>query len=268
MKNFFKLIAAVIFSVSLFSACKKEIKEPQASAEEIPASDISAIKKLGFGTRDLVKVKEGYLVEGDILLTPEHLKSSPKVQKLRMGSEEQYRTFNTVYNLPRMITIRVASSLNSSYITAVNTAIARYNALNLLIRFARVTSGGNIVLTAAPSGASYLASAGFPTDDGLPWNSIKVNKILNSWNANTKASVMAHEIGHCIGMRHTDFYNRAISCGGTYTNEGDGGVGFKYIPGTPGNATYGGPSWMLACISNGMNRPFTYYDQVALNFLF
>jgi hypothetical protein len=268
MKKLFKLIAAVVFSVSLFSACKKEIKEPQASAEEISAADISAIKKLGFGTRDLVKVKEGYLVEGDILLTPEHLKSNPKVQKLRIGSEEQYRTFNTVYNLPRTITVRVSSSLNSSYITAVNTAIARYNALNLLIKFSRVTTGGNIVLTAAPSSSSFLASAGFPMDNGQPWNAIKVNVILNSWNANTKASILAHEMGHCIGMRHTDFYNRAISCGGAYTNEGDGGIGFKYIPGTPNTASWAGASWMLACINDGMNRPFTSSDRIALNYLY
>jgi len=268
MKQIFKLLAVAVVSTVVSSACKKDIKQ-ESPVEEFPQEDMAQIQKLGFGTRDVIKTKEGYIVEGDILLTKEHLKAVPKVEKLRVGNEEQYRTFNTVYALPRTITVRVATSLNSTYVTAVNTAIARYNALGLLIKFQRVTSGGNIVLLPAPAGATYLASGGFPTDAGNPWNTIYVNaSALNTWNINTKASIMAHEIGHCIGFRHTDYYNRAISCGGAYSNEGASTVGFKLIPGTPSTATNAGASWMLACISNGLNRPFNGADKIALNFLY
>jgi hypothetical protein len=59
--------------------------------------------------------------------------------------------------------------------------------------------------------------------------------------------------------------DRSYSCGGTASNEGDGGVGAILIPGTPS-----GPdpnSWMLAC-SNGGNRTFNANDKVAMDYLY
>ena len=79
---------------------------------------------------------------------------------------------------------------------------------------------------------------------------------------------MAHEMGHCIGLRHSDYYNRAISCGGAPSNEGDGGVGAILIPGTPGTATNAENSYMLACVSLNQNRPFNSDDQIALDYLY
>lgn len=258
--------ALILAAVLCITACKKNAT-PATEPQAIPQEVLSQIKNLGFGTSAVQKVEDGYLVEGDILLTPEHLKSKPVTQFLRVGKEEQYRTSNTVLGLPRTITIRVSTALPAAYITAVNAAIARYNALNLLIKFSRVTSGGHIVINPSPSNATYLASGGFPYDNGNPFNQILVNrKAMDSWAANTKTSIMAHEIGHCIGMRHSDYYNRAISCGGTAVNEGASNIGAKLIPGTPNYAEAG--SWMLACIGNGMNRPFTNADKIALNFLY
>ena len=77
---------------------------------------------------------------------------------------------------------------------------------------------------------------------------------------------MAHEIGHAIGFRHTDYMNRSYSCGGSPVNEGSAGVGAIHVPGTPT-----GPdpnSWMLSCIGSGQNRPFNANDRTALNYLY
>ena len=74
------------------------------------------------------------------------------------------------------------------------------------------------------------------------------------------------KMGHCIGMRHTDYMDRSYSCGGAYANEGASSVGAVLIPGTP--ATADPNSWMLACIGNGINRPFNANDVTALNYLY
>ena len=264
MKTMKKFLGIIAITSLAFTSCKKEAIEQKEEA--ISNATLQKIYDLGFGKTNVQKTEEGYLVEGDIIITEEMLNSQPDRQLLRVGDEEQYRTSALVTGLPRNITIRVSSSLPSSYITAANAAIARYNALNLRITFSRVTSGGNIIISAAPSGSGYLASAGFPSG-GNPYTSVRVNRsYLDTWNANTVTSIMTHEIGHCIGFRHTDYMSRQYSCGGSPVNEGDGGVGAIHIPGTPT-----GPdpnSWMLACIGNGVNRTFNTNDRTALNYVY
>ncbi|MEO8582941.1 MAG: M57 family metalloprotease [Flavitalea sp.] len=265
MKKILTPFVFMLVGMIIFNSCKKQ--DAVVAGDAISDEVLAQVKAQGFGTSSLQKVEGGYLVEGDIMLTPDFLKSKPTSQYLRIGEVEQYRTSNTVLALPRTISIRVSTALPAVFITAVNGAIARYNALNLLIKFTRVTSGGMIVFNPSPTNATYLASGGFPFDNGNPFNQILVNvNALRYWNINTLTTTMTHEIGHCIGMRHTDYSNRAYSCGGAYSNEGASTIGAKFIPGTIGGPQYG--SWMLACIGNGVNRPFTNADKIALNFLY
>ncbi|UOQ53157.1 M57 family metalloprotease [Hymenobacter cellulosivorans] len=265
-----KVLSAVALcagSIAALSSCSKESEQVTAK-NEISADAISKIQQLGFTTKDAQKVEGGYLVEGDILLTDEALNSKPDYKLMRIAEGEQYRTNNLVsVGSGRTISIRVSTSLPSAYVTATDELIRRYNAQNLLIRFTRVTSGGNIVLSAAPSGSGYLASAGFPSG-GNPYGQVLVNSgAIGTANATTYiATILAHEVGHCIGFRHTDYMNRAYSCGGAYTNEGASTVGAVHIPGTPTTADPN--SWMLACIGSGGNRPFNTNDVTALRYIY
>ena len=160
----------------------------------------------------------------------------------------------------------ISSQLPTSYINCLDIALARYNAENLQLTFVRVSSGADISIL--KGSGSYLASAGFPTSTGQPYNQVKVNSraIGTNPNANYLATILAHELGHCIGFRHTDYMNRAYSCGGSPTNEGASTVGAVHIPGTPTTADPN--SWMLACIGSGQNRPFNANDKTALNYLY
>ena len=74
--------------------------------------------------------------------------------------------------------------------------------------------------------------------------------------------MITHEIGHTIGVRQSDFFNRSISCG-TGGNEGDAGVGAILIPGTPSTATVGG-SIMNSCFRTVETVQFTGTDDTAL----
>ncbi|HMP95023.1 MAG TPA: M57 family metalloprotease, partial [Phnomibacter sp.] len=232
MRKVHHLLAGLLLAM-FFCACEKD--KSLTAIDEVTDDVIAQVKALGFSPAGIQKHDEGFLVEGDIVLTKEMLQNHGDRQLLRVGDEEQYRTTNLVRSLPRNITVRV-TGLPSRYTTCVNNAIARYNAEGLRITFTRVTSGGNIVISAAPSGASYLASAGFPTSSGNPYNSVRVNYQYldnNAWDNNSVTSILAHEIGHCIGFRHTDYMNRAYSCGGTAVDEGASTVGAIHIPGTP-----------------------------------
>ncbi|MBH8558506.1 M57 family metalloprotease [Hymenobacter negativus] len=268
MKNFklLSLLALAGATLSL-SSCSK--KEEATAAPTVASSDAMAqIKALGFSTQDVKKVDEGYVVEGDILLTPELLASAPGYSTLRVGDQEQYRTTNLVTGLPRVITVSISSSFNSTYVSAIDEAIRRYNAAALRVTFRRVSSGAEMpVKYSSNLGTGVLGqSGGFPSGGNPAPGFTLVPNVINSSNINYIATIMAHEMGHCIGMRHTDYYNRAISCGGSASNEGASTVGAILIPGTPSTAESN--SWMLACVGNGVNRPFTANDLTALNYIY
>ena len=254
-------LAAIGLIAAAFS-CQTE--DDALVSSSVPQSALTKISKLGFSTENVISVDGGYVVEGDIMLHHADLNGTQGWHTITIAEVEQYHTYNLV-NGPRNISIDISSKLPSSMVAALDEAINRYNAQNLELTFSRVSSGGDISFVSG--NGPYLASAGFPTSSGDPYGQVKVNaRQLAGQPLNTVASVFAHEIGHCIGFRHTDWMNRAYSCGGSGGNEGAGSIGAVHIAGTPTGPDSG--SWMLACIGSGQNRPFNNNDKTALNYLY
>jgi hypothetical protein len=183
-------------------------------------------------------------------------KSAPK--------EEQYRTTQLVTGLPRTITVKVSTTLPAIFVQGTDEMINRYNSQNLLVRFQRITSGtATINITkdeTLPSGV--LGSGGFPTSSGNPFGTIKMKPSTfgGSPSLGYVATVLTHEVGHCIGFRHTDYFARV--CGGG--NEGQAGIGAILIPGTP--SSIDNASFMISC--TGGNVPFSNFDRIALDALY
>jgi hypothetical protein len=276
-KIFYSASLALLLMGSIVSCKKAPVDDVNANALTKGEKDL--IVAAGFNGNWAEKTAEGsYLIEGDMLLTTAQLNELVGVNptELVVANEEHYRTTNVV-SLPssgqRTITVRLGSGFPSYYSTGLDQALARYNNLNLRIRFQRVTSGGNIVISGANLGTSgggcILGQAsGFPTASGNPSSGFTLSTsscattYLNT--ANKADEVMAHEIGHCIGFRHTDYMNRS-SCGQN-SNEGSAGVGAIWIPGTPTTVTGNYNSWMMAC-TNG-NPAFSSADGTALNYVY
>jgi hypothetical protein len=257
---------AGLFLVLGLGGCQKE--EGFDQPEEISKETLDKIYQMGFGTAGVQRVDDGYLVEGDIFLTDQQLNDSHQAKFLRIGEVEQYRTTNLVSAAAgtiRNIKVSLSTQLPSSYIAALDEALARYNNEGLRLTFTRVSTGADIALI--KGNGSYLASAGFPTSTGAPYNQVKINsRAIGNQLQSTVATILAHEIGHCIGFRHTDYMDRSYSCNGAYANEGASTVGAVHIPGTPPTADPN--SWMLACIGTNQNRPFNANDKTALQTLY
>lgn len=253
-----------------------------------------AIALAGFSPDGAIKKNGGYIVEDDIFLTADalqKLKADTTAPSVRIAETEQYRTTRLVGRLPRVLTVAVdAGSSNPVFIAAANLAIAKYNALNLRLKFKRATSttGADIVikgqgLGAPASGSTFILglSSGFPDESGEPASPVTLNnQYFTSAYKDTLflGAVIAHEIGHTIGFRHTDYADRSYSCGRTawydflklfgidLYNEGASDVGAIHISGTPSTAD--AASWMLACIKTGSSRWFNANDIKALNALY
>ncbi|WP_046245514.1 M57 family metalloprotease [Hymenobacter terrenus] len=263
------LFALVGAALAVSSCSKKEeaVVTPAAVSQEV----LSQIKALGLSTEDVKPVDGGYLVEGDLILSDEDLADNPVRSFLRIGGEEQYRTNNVVRGLPRVITVSLSNQFPASYATATDEAIRRYNAEGLRLTFRRVAAGSNAdisLIFSSGLGPGVLGGAeGFPSG-GNPNPVIRlVPSVIGNRSTGSLATIIAHEIGHTIGFRHTDYFNRAYSCGRitSQNNEGDGGVGAILIPGT--NPNEDPNSWMLACLGS-TNRPFNSNDRIALNYIY
>ena len=272
MKHIFKLTSLLLVGSILFTSCKKD---DTVAADQVSQETLSQIAGHGFGTNNVQKVADGYIVEGDILLTQEFLAEAPAGNLLRIANDEQYRTTNLVKSLPRTITVSVSGTLSGIAVwsAATDAMISRYNALNLQVKFQRVSSNGDVDIVgfnqAASGGYITLGSAGFPTRRGDPYGQIKMNTNPQAYGTNPNqgyiTSVLQHEMGHCIGFRHTDYMNRAYSCGGAASNEGASNVGAVHIPGTPTGPD--NQSFMLACSAGG-DRTFNNNDKIALGYLY
>lgn len=276
----FNYFAALATAAGIaISSCSQQ-EEPTTLKNEVPSEVLTALVKAGFDVdrQAPIAFDEGYLVEGDIYIPAAHIAELREGNRLPIA--EQYHTDYLVStNGNRVITIYAPVGGRTGYSTAMiaglDLAISRYNAENLEISFQRVTSSASadIVMTRLSKSQErqgVLGSAGFPTASGDPYNQIKMSGVLeSSYGLSTAgiATIIAHEMGHCVGMRHTDYFDRSISCGGSTSNEGDGGVGANLIPGTPSGASAAAKSWMLACTDGG-DRPFNNDDKTSLNYLY
>ncbi|MFY0529594.1 zinc-dependent metalloprotease [Archangium gephyra] len=233
---------------------------PQSENEEIVANLVEA----GFPADDIQIVGEAVYVGNDAHVT---LEASREMLQTDKATAEQYSTTNLVGTAVTKICINPTATFNSytRLSQGLDLAIANYNGLGLRITFQRGGTGCTANITAQTmSGAG--GSAGFPSG-GRPYGTINIGTGLNSYSVDVNEHVITHELGHAIGFRHSDYYNRAISCGGAASNEGTAGVGANLIPGTPSTATVGG-SIMNACFRSTETGEWTSSDRTALNYLY
>jgi hypothetical protein len=269
-----------LIAMLLVVSCNEQGVTPDISGEI--SDDVKAqFVKLGFDVSDIRTISEinpitgksatNYLLEGDIVITPENLNAMSGSDLHYVGPVgEQYRTTNLVSGNPR--TIRVlgytggTNALDTKMRTGLQQAIDNYNALNMGLSFTLAfgTNTSAYDITVYRVSGSAGGSSGFPSG-GNPYNWVQIYSGTSSYSTDVVEHVMTHEIGHCLGLRHTDYFNRSLSCG-TGGNEGASNVGAIYIPGTPSG--YDANSVMLSCFSSSENGEFGSYDIVALEYLY
>ncbi len=181
----------------------------------------------------------------------------------------QYRTYNLV-NSPRTINVIGYTGgggygLTNKMRTALQWSVNNYNAINTGLNFT-LTYGTNyqpydMVVYRVPNGQAG-GVAGFPSG-GNPYKWVQIFSGMDNYNTNTNEHVITHEMGHCLGMRHTDWFSRQ-SCG--QSGESANPDGAVQIPGTPSG--YDSNSVMLACFGSNEDGEFGFYDRVALEYLY
>jgi len=264
------LLSFIIIGL-VFVSCEKEqitVKEEPVSQEVLAKIEALELNPVGVEFTDVQlpggESMQAYLIEGCIAMTAKQLRET----ELDGGvTNEQYRTNNLVSS-PRTIDIigytGGGNALTSKMRTALQWAVNNYNRLNIGLTF-NLTFGTNYqpkdIVVYKTSGAAG-GVAGFPSG-GDPYKWVQIFSGTDAYNTNVVEHVITHEIGHCVGMRHTDWATRQ-SCGGS--GESANPYGAVHIPGTP--TGYDSNSIMLACFGSGEDGEFGSYDVVALEYLY
>ena len=274
MKKILSVAVSALALTVAFVGCQKSSKQTDPNA--LTSNEKALIMSAGFNENWAERTADGsYLIEGDILLTTAQLQEyagTTPTNNIIVADEEHYRTYNVVTGT-RVITVRLGSGFPAYYSTGLDQALARYNSYGLRITFQKVSTGGDIVINGANLGTSgggciLGQAAGFPDNNGNPAPGFTLSTsscaIAYINTADKADEVMAHEIGHCIGFRHTD-YKRRASCG-PGPGESAGSIGAVHIPGTPTNVNGSYNSWMMACVNGSPS--FSGDDGIALDYIY
>jgi len=282
--TFLTMAIAMVLAAFTFSCKQQEAVAPQAKS--FTDAEKQALWNQGFNPTVAERINQenpftgevtpGWMFGGDMFVSDKNLHQflNPDSEVGFVGlTGEQYRTSNLV-SVSGTRTISVIGytgsgfALTSKMRTGLQWAINNYNRLNLSLRFtvsfAASTNADIVVYNNGAAGGG--GSAGFPSG-GNPFKWVQINAGTDAFSTNVNEHVIGHEIGHCIGFRHTDYFNRSISCG-SGGNEGSAGVGAIHIPGTPTTNVNSSTSLMLACFNSGVDGEFTSSDITALNFLY
>ena len=181
----------------------------------------------------------------------------------------QYRTNNLVSQGRTIDVVGYTGGggygLTSVQRTGLQWAINNYNRLNIGLTFRlsfAARTNADMVVYRQPGESGAGGKAGFPSG-GRPFKWVQIYTGMDRLDTNTNEHVITHEIGHAVGLRHTDWFSRQ-SCG--QSGESAGRDGAIQIPGTPSG--YDANSVMLACFGQGEDGEFGYYDRVALEYLY
>jgi Dual-action HEIGH metallo-peptidase len=244
-----------------------------------------------FSINGVVVISKGpqVLVGGDVNVTLEASRAL-----LDAGDEDAFRQWRTPGLVTNNTTICLAAAtswipnevgpslfglLSTDMLNGLVFARDNYNALpsmnlQIEVRNAQLGISGNMLVTPANQvGCTYFiavarhywvlentGSSGFPSGNGAPYGAILVN---GNTNDQVFEHIMTHELGHTIGLRHSDWKTRA-SCGQN-TNEGQSGA--VQIAGTMDQSTN---SIMAACLPFDLvtNGEFRGEDALALSTLY
>ena len=187
---------------ALTSGCATEIDALDAELGEVDEI-VANLLAAGYPEAEIEVTDDGVIVGGDAIVTLEASREIAGADAIDTEGFRQYRTSNLVSVDAICVN---GSAFSGDMSTGLDRAIANFNAQGLdftLTRTSGSTNGCDAVITAQVVNGTG-GSAGFPSG-GNPYGTINIgDDIASNYGLDALTHVITHELGHCVGFRHTD----------------------------------------------------------------
>ncbi len=284
-----KVLALSAIATGLLFSCQNE----NITTSDVEIKEISSITPEFLAKLDAIDINTKFVkeievtkldgsVEKQLMLDDDIIMPYSKIQEMFAYYDRQFKSSKTSkkqYVTPdrvrQGITISVygftGSGVNQLTADARQTlgwAVDNLNAaqtnLTFTLDFGTDYEDADIVVYRDPNSPrpGTLASAGFPTN-GRPFNEVKLYPLLDTRSGNYLEATIVHELGHCVGFRHTDWFSRE-SCSNVPDPEPR--LGAILVPGTPRG--YDPGSIMRACVNPRTDGEFNNNDIIALRAMY
>lgn len=263
MKNFFGLL---VLATILLTSCTRDTEIQNFDDNEANNNTenlvFNKLIELGYQSDRIQELDEFFLVQGDIMFSKNIQDYSDYHEDGRQFSTNDLVSPFEVNSMTVYIDNSIPTIGTDNWRLEIAQAVDDWNAISeSCIQFTVVDFPLNAdIIVRSDNGVLFpntIAAAGFPSN-GLPYNEILINlDFLNNVDVTTgqKRYNMVHELGHCVGFRHSNWVQRGEPVG----------PGANLIPGTPATDPN---SVMNGGTANFTWNGFSEFDEVAAENLY
>ena len=243
MKTFNRLpILLVFLFTTVYNMSCQRPDEGVAVVHKIISNDSLSVytnflkNVAGFSSETIVfnNKQRAFIIDGDMWTSLDDVRRRYAMYLSNKGAKvRQWRHIYTVdQEVVKQVKIYIENGIPNQWVDAVNSAIEYWNNVpNTQLQFKLTTeqSLAQIRITTYNDNPNTFAAADLPISNGTPGFLLRINMDSYSFysgNATLLRNIITHELGHNVGLRHTDAYYDIAS-------NADYDQSAVFIPGTP-----------------------------------
>jgi len=254
-KIFLKLgLCGLIMTLSVMVvSCEKDSQHLYNYEESTDINYPEIISHIGLDASSAVDMGDYFVVEGDIMLSKEQL-----LQEKDLSTRQVRGDYTVSLTYRYDIKVGIDSNIPNQWYADIQQALDKWNA-TMSVNMRIVTTSNQDILIKRNDTLGGIAGALLPMSNGKPGSTVEINfNEFDDRSSSQKILIMVHELGHCLGLRHTNWRVDPYASGS-----------YIGISGTPNTVNNPDPNSVMNWDAGGLYwNGFSYYDNIAIETIY